>query len=631
MDKSTEENLNRLKAEASQLLKDSNYTESANKYWEAARSIENARGLDSALELYDEAIQNFIRASEVYKDKKQFRTSAQNLHQIMKIYSHLSKKDDWAAATEAAVEDLLSAANDYLLWNEYDRAITLVTAGCFLLLGIDHFSDAENHYTQYINTIKDPAFTSAQQILYSVGYAIKAVKDIDAQALINAQQLVSSHVKPSLRQLMGDFFLSDIDNALDFVSTKFRSQIKLPKISPEFIVSKDLVLNELHELTISIINEGEGEAHKISLKISIPEDIEILQGKTDVTIESLLPNDKFENKISFRAQSSTGTVTYQVNATLSFVDLLQARQTMMVGPYDLTFREISLTKEYTEKLEHLQGQLKDHTKRLDTIGFIPQEITTEISTFITQIADSSKKHIEEQEFLAVTANFETIQSFNTMADKVVSEEFARPLLSRIEEEEKQKMMKIEQETKEKLESAFNEEKSRLATVHKKEIEQLNEEFNKKVAYFEQQLKNKDDEVIQLQKSFNEEKEEIKNLFENEKERLRQTLKDEKTNELKELSDSLNLQIEKMKETHEVELKTQKEKKEKEMQELIVELDKKQKAEIEQIEQNHQKGLSQALNEQSSKFERVKKEALEKQEDLLREEFRNQLSSAQSSK
>ena len=70
MEKSYDENLAKLMSEARDLFKSSNFSESARKYWEAAKKLETARGLAQAEDLYNEAIKNFIRASEDNKEKK---------------------------------------------------------------------------------------------------------------------------------------------------------------------------------------------------------------------------------------------------------------------------------------------------------------------------------------------------------------------------------------------------------------------------------------------------------------------------------------------------------------------------------------------------------------------------------
>ena len=115
MEKSYDEDLAKLMSEARDLFKSANYADSARKYLEAARNQEATRGIAQAEDLYHEAIRNFIRASEENKEKKQFRMSAQNLYYVVYVFKKLNSEDDWKAATKAVVDDLINAAQEYLL------------------------------------------------------------------------------------------------------------------------------------------------------------------------------------------------------------------------------------------------------------------------------------------------------------------------------------------------------------------------------------------------------------------------------------------------------------------------------------------------------------------------------------
>lgn len=61
--------LARLMSEARDLFKSANYSQAANKYLKAAEVQHETLGLEQARDLYNEAIQNFLRASEDYKEK----------------------------------------------------------------------------------------------------------------------------------------------------------------------------------------------------------------------------------------------------------------------------------------------------------------------------------------------------------------------------------------------------------------------------------------------------------------------------------------------------------------------------------------------------------------------------------
>jgi hypothetical protein len=559
MEKSYDENLAKLMSEARDLFKSASYAESARKYLEAARNQEATRGIAQAEDLYHEAIRNFIRASEENKEKKQFRMSAQNLYYVVYIFRKLKAEEDWKAATKAVVDDLVNAAQEYLLWNEYDRGIIFISTACFFLFSIEDFKTAEQLYKQYIEQIKDdPGFTRAQQVLYSAGHAIKAVKDLDTSSLLNAQQLVGGHLKPGLSQIMGELFFPALDEAMDTVTRIFRSKIKLPKIVPELKISRDLVLSEPTDFSIHLENEGDGDAFNLSFRLDVPDGVEIIEGDKEFTVEQLLAHQTYEQKLIIRCISSSGEISHELNASIAFYDQLQTKQTMMIGPYDLVFREKSLVREIEKELNELSDQNTALQEKMSSITIIPEDISSLMIEMVSTIAKESKELLVSEEFETIQANIKNIRRIHETIDKVSSKEFLDRILGQRQE-------------------------------------LIDEEVNKA-------------------------KEVMIEQFEKEKEALEQ-------DKIKEL-DALKIVFEEEKQQASNELNEQKEK---EQNELISKLDEERKKEIDELEAEHNKNLELALAKQSEKFEEEKKNVLQEQEAVLRNEFQKLLADSQGKK
>ena len=539
MEKSYDEDLAKLMSEARDLFKSSNFAESARKYWEAAKSQEAARGLAQAEDLYHEAIKNFIRASEDNKEKKQFRKSAENLFYVVMIFKRLGAIDDWKAATMAVVDDLVNAAQEYLLWNEYDRGIILVSAACFFLFSIEDFQTAEQYYLQYIEQIKnDPGFTRAQQILYSAGHAIQAVKNLDTNSLLNAQQLVGSHLKPGLSQITGDLFFPVIDDAVDTVVKIFRSKIKLPKIVPELKISRDLVLGEPRDLTIIIENEGEGDAHNLNFKLNIPEGIEIIDGNKEISIQKLPPQQKSEHKLILRCSSSTGEILHELSANVTFYDQLQTKQTMMIGPYELTFREKSMSKELEGSLDSLFEENEEfHNKMLES-EIIPKEACDILTGLVSSMIKDSKERLAAEEFETINANIQNIGRIFETITQLTAEEFLAPVLEAREKELKEKVDEAIVLKKEEWNAELDIIKQQMNEEHAKEKEELMQSFENEKANLEEKKEEELKELMEkLEQKHAEEEEETKKEFEELKEQeleeLRKKLEQEKKNALEE--------------------------------------------------------------------------------------------------
>ncbi|MHA1202771.1 MAG: hypothetical protein ACTSQ4_09645 [Candidatus Heimdallarchaeaceae archaeon] len=477
MEKSYDENLAKLMSEARDLFKSSNFSESARKYWEAAKKLETARGLAQAEDLYNEAIKNFIRASEDNKEKKQYRLSAQNLFYVVMIFKRLGAIDDWKAATMAVVDDLVNAAQEYLLWNEYDKGIILVSTACFFLFSIEEFKTAEKYYTQYIEQIKDdPGFTRAQQILFAAGHAIQAVKKLDTNSLLNAQQLVGSHLKPGLSQITGDLFFPAIDDAVDTVVKIFRSKIKLPKIVPEFKISRDLVLGEPTDLSIFIENVGEGDANNLSFSFNIPEGIEVIDGNKEFSVEKLLPQQKTEHKLIIRCMSAKGEITHELSVIINFYDQLQTKQTMMMGPYDLIFREKSLSKEHKDTLDSIAEQNEINYTKCYESKIVPKEACDVMSELVSSIIKESKEKLTTEEFETVLANIQNINRIFDTINTITSKEFLAPIYEAQEKELTEKIESAIELKKEEWNSELEFTKTQLSEKHLKEKEELKQSF-----------------------------------------------------------------------------------------------------------------------------------------------------------
>ncbi|MCE7741812.1 MAG: hypothetical protein GOP50_05090, partial [Candidatus Heimdallarchaeota archaeon] len=516
MEKSYDEDLAKLMSEARDLFKSANFSDSARKYLEAAKNQEATRGLAQAEDLYHEAIKNFIRASEENKEKKQFRMSAQNLYYVSYIYKKLNAREDWIAATKAVVDDLVNAAQEYLMWNEYDRGIILVSTACYFLFSIEDYQAAEELYKKYIEQIQDdPGFTRAQQILYAAGHAIKAVKDSDTTSLLNAQQLVGNHLKPGLSQIMGELFFSAIDSAMDTVVTTFRSKVKLPRIVPELKISRDLVFGESNDLVLSIDNEGEGDAYNLVFKLNIPDGVEVLEGGREITIESLPAKHSTENKLTIQGIPKGTEVTYELSANVTFYDQLQTKQTMMVGPYELVFREKSIIRGYEVELAELAAKGLELKNNLSSVEIMPEKAINLIMGFLEKIIKDSEIMLSNEEFETAYTNINTLEQIHEIMTEISGKEFLEivyeardkviedKILLAIEtvrteiEAEKAQLTEDHLLETDNLKQSFEEEKSRIQSTAKIQTEKEQKELVDQLE--EQHKKELDDLVAEMNK------------------------------------------------------------------------------------------------------------------------------------
>ena len=355
------------------------------------------------------------------------------------------------------------------------------------------------------------------------------------------------------------------------------NKIKLPKIIPELKITRDLVINELTDLTIILENEGEGDAFHIQLNVNIPPEIEIIDGNPSLSLEKISPGQSVEHKLTIRCMSATGDVTVDISANLNFYDQLQTKQSMIVGPYELTFREVSISKELSNLLSQTSTKVKELLQNMSQIAIYPSELIDILTKETEIIVEKANSALKEEKFDHVKGIIETLEEILDNFQTMTKEDFYAPIIAKRNEEVKQEVMKAKKETEEQLRQEYEKRIAELKEEHEKEIEK------------------------------------IKATAENEKEELRKNFEQRLTEEQEKLKTQLITE------------------KQQEFQELMKELDSKHKAELEELKGSLIKEKERALKELERKFESEKQKALEEQETLLREEFQQQLSELQETK
>jgi hypothetical protein len=271
-------------------------------------------------------------------------------------------------------------------------------------------------------------------------------------------------------------FFPAIDDAVDTVVKIFRSKIKLPKIVPEFKISRDLVLGEPTDLSIFIENVGEGDANNLSFSFNIPEGVEVIDGNKEFSVEKLLPQQKTEHKLIIRCMSAKGEITHELSVIINFYDQLQTKQTMMMGPYDLVFREKSLSKEHKDTLDSLAEQNEINYTKCYESKIALKEACDVMSELVISIIKESKEKLATEEFETVLANIQNINRIFKTINKITSKEFLAPIYEAQEKELTEKIDSALELKKEEWNSELEVTKTQLSEEHLKEKEELKQSF-----------------------------------------------------------------------------------------------------------------------------------------------------------
>jgi hypothetical protein len=272
----------------------------------------------------------------------------------------------------------------------------------------------------------------------------------------------------------------------------------------------------------------------------MPEGLEILEGSKEFTLSQLLAQETYEYKLVVRGMSGVGEVTHELNANITFQDQLQTKQTMMIGPYDLVFREKSLVRELEVELVELSEKTAKLQKQMSATEVIPEEAAKLMFDFVTTIIRESEEVIAKEEFETVRANVKSIEYFHSLIQTLTSEEFIKPLIDAREnilnEKVEQAKAELTEELTEDLSIQFEKQKQ-------EEIEEIKQNLNNEKETEQKELIEKLEE--DHQKDITELRDEFEQRLQNELNEQRLKFEDEKKKVLEEQEAVLRAEFQKL--------------------------------------------------------------------------------------
>jgi hypothetical protein len=246
------------------------------------------------------------------------------------------------------------------------------------------------------------------------------------------------------------------------------------------------VLGEPTDLSVFIENEGEGDANNLNFSFNIPEDIEVIDGNKEFSVEKLLPQQKTEHKLIIKCTHSKGDITHELSVNITFYDQLQTKQAMMMGPFDLIFREKSLSKVHKNTLDELAEQNEINHKKMYDSKIIPKEACDVMFELISSIIKESKEKLATEEFETVLANIQNIDRIYNITNKLTNKEFIAPIREAQEKELTEKIENAIELKKEEWNSELEVIKTQLSEEHIKEKEELEQSFEEEKVELEKQ-------------------------------------------------------------------------------------------------------------------------------------------------
>ncbi len=581
-------------------------------------------------------IQSIIDTSSAnakrYEDQKQHRSAAESYYIQGLAYEKMEDTSERDQNYSKVADELLIASKNAFNFGENNRAVTSVTIAGLVCLMFGNEDRAFEIYNEAVEiSQKKEDSETLKRLLFALGYLLDALRNTNMGALTDAQNFISTDLKPMLTtsKLLG--FTTLLDTVVSHTREIIESRIKMPKIQIGTQIPRDMLYNSTYEIIISIANNSEGEATDVQLEMQFPEDIEILNGDVSDKIGDILPNINVERNFSIRSLSGESTESIrEVTGHVMYTDMLQNTHKQSLGKLSFEFRAVSRTSEYEEKLKHANEAFLAIEEKI--APNIPSSLTTAIRNLAGILENEISSSIKSEDFEISEFSLNLMENISTWANNVIVDgDIATAIINDIStkiEDEKNKL-------NEELTRKFDDEKETAISSLRLELEGIKEqelslqkskllaEKDQAVSIIKESLDNRITEVRQkLTLEFDKELKELQQVSEN---KLRQQL----TQQESKLREELNIELQEKNDEIESAIRDiqsqQVEEVAKEKEVVRAEITKKFEEKIEQLESEADAEVRRlkdhAKDVKESELNTLRSKLIQEQEDALQSKVR----------
>ncbi|MHA1628412.1 MAG: hypothetical protein ACTSW6_05040, partial [Candidatus Baldrarchaeia archaeon] len=191
----------------------------------------------------------------------------------------------------------------------------------------------------------------------------------------------------------------------------------------------------------------EGEAKNVKIVFNIPEEIEIVKGKRETTIDMLPANGEVEMKITLNVPSKDAEKEeYSISADLEYFDMVGTAYSITIGPVKITLHLVreseklkKETKDIIKKMSDLKEKIKDFPKVLE---YVFLRLIDDIKNAVNKSEDLLRKEkLDEVKINLRIVDFVLNEISQLLADKGF-EEKVKLLKEQIKKAEKQENVAI---------------------------------------------------------------------------------------------------------------------------------------------------------------------------------------------
>ncbi|MHA2504024.1 MAG: hypothetical protein ACXAE3_14285 [Candidatus Kariarchaeaceae archaeon] len=406
----------------------------------AEKSAGNNQG---AKKVFEQAVEISNNQALKYIGQNQHRAAAEALYIQALATGHLGESDKQKSLYIQVVDSLLSAGQTAVAFGESNRGFACGTLAGMVALLYDDYDRAFAIYTEYMETSQDKENAGyLQKLLYSLGYLLDALKNDNIGALTDAQNFMSTDLKPMLSTAKLAGFESLLNTVLHYCQDVLQSKITMPKINVQTSLPRDIQFNQLFDFQLNLSNDGDGLANQVQINLSIPDDIEIVDGATEELIPEMHSSTNLDRilKLRFQTGDTSGAQIREIKGHISFVDMLNNSHRQLFGPIEIEFTAVSKKDEFLENLNKTKQPLAEINT---TASPVPKFVFGIATKSVEEFSSLIRAEIEQEEFKRAELGINLLQKF-------VEDTLSMQISGSSTQEIEQEMSAIIQEANDKL-------------------------------------------------------------------------------------------------------------------------------------------------------------------------------------
>ncbi|MHA2174922.1 MAG: hypothetical protein ACXABI_08835 [Candidatus Hodarchaeales archaeon] len=391
---------------------------SANDVREALASLNSIQDPIQRKKAAQDTIQLIHSYGQELIDRGQFKNAAYQFYsgsQVIKSFLNDTQlENQWLTSSALA---LAQASQEHISWNDILGGAACMTISSLLRI-ITGDWDVDAHLNQFIkaNDFSENQIASAcLYIPYNLANAI-TINNPNPELLQQASDFADQYLLNTKPAVM---FVDAIRRVIEITRQILRESTRFPTIKAVFTFGNDIIFGEEFSFSVNMQNVGEGEATSVTAKIDIPENISILHGQNQISIDTL--KSKSQSNIEFKLLCPVGEgekeILVQIPVSVEYLDILGNKNSLSIGNAIFPIRSEKKGLKLIKKLDELKTVLDETLSPLKSSpNNDVQRITTGLFSIISKEYHSSMDCINNGEFSSANLGISNLRNLHEFID-----------------------------------------------------------------------------------------------------------------------------------------------------------------------------------------------------------------------